>query len=164
MKIVTADPRLCVVCRNCERACAFAKSKGDILVKHANMRVNYYPEEVACMPWTCIHCEKPWCMEVCPAGAISRDEKTHAVKIDSSLCAGCKMCMLACPFGSIHFDSEALVSIKCDLCDGDPKCVQFCISGALQYQEVDDAFDYNRKSFDNNLKSLLNLKRKGDLE
>ena len=77
-------------------------------------------------------------MSVCPAGAISRDAKTNAVLIDEDRCAGCKMCMLACPFGNIHFDNEKLVSRKCDLCDGDPKCVSHCIAGALNYEDMND--------------------------
>jgi Fe-S-cluster-containing hydrogenase component 2 len=32
---------------------------------------------------------------------------------------------------------------KCDLCDGDPKCVKFCSSGAIQF--VDPAESPERK-------------------
>jgi len=32
-----------------------------------------------------------------------------------------KMCMLACPFGAIGFDSAAQVCFKYDLCGGGPK-------------------------------------------
>jgi len=29
--------------------------------------------------------------------------------------------------------------VKCDLCDGDPMCVRFCETKALQYEEVGTA-------------------------
>jgi len=117
--------------------------------------MNFYPEEVICLPWTCVHCQEAWCMEVCPAGAISRDEKTRAVVIDPKKCAGCKMCMLACPFGSIHFNAVSMVCQKCDLCDGEPACVTYCTSGALQYVDVEEAFDFKRKMFDGKLKDAF---------
>lgn len=154
MRIVTMDPNKCVACRNCEYACAY-KQNQDFARKDSNIRVNFYPEERICLPWTCVHCSEAWCMEVCPAGAISRDEGTGAVTIDPKKCAGCKMCILACPFGSIHFDATSMVSRKCDLCSGEPNCVKFCISGALQYVEVDEAFDFKRKVFDGKLKEAF---------
>ena len=44
-----------------------------------------------------MHCDEAWCLEVCPAAAIRRDPETGAVVIDAARCAGCKMCLLACP-------------------------------------------------------------------
>jgi len=35
------------------------------------------------------------------------------------------MCVTACPFGAMSFDSIGKKVIKCDLCDGDPQCVRF---------------------------------------
>jgi carbon-monoxide dehydrogenase iron sulfur subunit len=160
MRIVVVDPTICVACRNCEYACAFRQS-GDFDTRASNIRVNFYPEERVCIPWTCVHCGDGWCEEICPAGAISRDPETGAVKIDPELCAGCKMCLLACPSGSIHFDSEAAVSRKCDLCGGDPSCVKFCISGALQFLEAEEAHVGRREALDARLKRLLALDRRG---
>lgn len=156
MKIITVDPNSCVGCGNCEYACAF-KQKEDFDKKDSNIRVNFYPEDVVCIPWTCLHCSDAWCMEVCPAGAIKKNPKTNAIEIDSKHCVGCKMCMLACPYGSIHFDTNAMVSRKCDLCQGDPQCVKFCISGALQFVDVEEAFNFKREAFDSQLKHVMNL-------
>jgi Fe-S-cluster-containing dehydrogenase component len=94
-------------------------------------------------------------MEVCPSGAIIRDGETGAVVIVSARCVGCKMCMLACPFGQIYFNTREKVSSKCDLCDGDPNCVKHCISGALQFEREEEAFQYKRELFDARLKLLL---------
>ncbi len=159
MKIVTVDPNSCVACRNCEYACAF-KQTGDFNRKDSHIRVSLYAEEKVCIPWTCTHCTDAWCMEVCPAGAISRDLDTGAVIIDQDRCAGCKMCMLACPAGNIHFDADIHIAKKCDLCGGDPNCVKFCTSGALEFVEEEEAYSYKRESFDARLKKFLFTQRK----
>ena len=79
------------------------------------------------------------------------------MEIDPERCAGCKMCLLACPYGAIRFDARGRVARKCDLCGGDPQCVKFCISGALQFVEVEEAFAFRRESFDARLRDLLGL-------
>ena len=154
MKIVTMDPSKCVGCRNCEYACAFLKTN-DFRRRDSMIRMNFYPEQRICIPLTCLHCTDAFCMEVCPAGAITRKNNTGAVSIDPRLCVGCKMCMLACPFGNIHYDPYAKVSLKCDLCQGEPNCVKFCISGALQYVEEEDAYCDKRSEYDSHLKYIL---------
>ena len=154
MKTITIDPRKCVGCRNCEMACAFEKSQSSCEVEFANIRINDYIKERFVVPMTCFHCEEAWCMNVCPAHAISRDEKTNAVVLDQEKCAGCKMCILACPYGNIHFDHVKLVSHKCDLCGGDPRCVTHCISGALQFEDVEDAVTRKRYRIDMQIEDL----------
>lgn len=164
MRTVTLNPAKCVGCRNCEYACAFQRTS-DFARKDSMIRVNYYPDGPACIPMTCLHCKEAFCLEVCPAGAISRDGETGAVKIDETRCAGCKMCMLACPFGNIHFSGTAMVSRKCDLCQGEPNCVKFCISGSLQFVEEDEAYENKRAGLDARLRNLLQQgKRRGTCE
>ena len=160
MRIVVADPDSCVACRNCEYACAFEQSR-DFQRNASNIRVSFYPVDRACVPLTCMHCADAWCLEVCPAGAIARNEETGAVEIDAGRCAGCKMCMLACPFGHISYDVAEGVSRKCDLCGGDPRCVGSCTSGALQYVDVQEAFDFRREALDARLRRVLRLDRRG---
>jgi carbon-monoxide dehydrogenase iron sulfur subunit len=154
------DPRKCVACRNCEYACAFKKT-GDFARQDARIRVNFYAEERISIPLACVHCQDPFCLEVCPAGAIKKNASTGAIEIDELHCVGCKMCMLACPFGAVIFDSKAGVSRKCDLCQGEPNCVKFCISGALQYVSEDIAYDQRRKQFDARLKNTIAWERTG---
>jgi carbon-monoxide dehydrogenase iron sulfur subunit len=156
MRIVVVDPDSCVACRNCEYACAFRQS-GDFERRASNILVNFYPEERACVPLTCMHCEEAGCLDVCPAAAISRDPQTGAVEIDAERCAGCKMCLLACPYGNVHYDKIEGVSRKCDLCGGDPMCVRSCVSGALQFVELDDATDARRETLDARLRRILHL-------
>lgn len=155
MKTITINPQNCVGCRNCEMACAYAHTGDDSGRKWANIQVSNNVVAKFVMPMTCFHCEDAWCMNVCPANAISRNEETGAVVIDQSRCAGCKMCILACPYGNIHFDHENLVSRKCDLCGGDPECVKHCIGGALNFEEVDTYVERKRESVSDKLASLL---------
>jgi Fe-S-cluster-containing hydrogenase component 2 len=94
-------------------------------------------------------------MQVCPSGAIIRDEDTEAVVVVSDHCVGCKMCMLACPFGQIYYNTREKVSSKCDLCKGDPNCVKHCISGALEFEQEEEAFHYKRELFDARLQAIM---------
>ena len=80
-----------------------------------------------------------------------------AVEIDAARCAGCKMCLLACPYGNIHFDKAEGVSGKCDLCGGDPMCVRSCTSAALRYVEADEVPDLRREVLDASLRRVLHL-------
>jgi len=41
--------------------------------------------------------------------------------------------MIACPYGNISIHKDERKMLKCDLCGGDPECVKFCATGAIQY-------------------------------
>jgi hydrogenase-4 component A len=51
------------------------------------------------MPILCRHCEEPSCAAVCPVKAIIH--RDGSILLNESLCIGCKMCAVACPFGVI---------------------------------------------------------------
>jgi Fe-S-cluster-containing hydrogenase component 2 len=46
---------------------------------------------------------------------------------------GCKVCTIACPFGTINYVQETGKVQKCDLCGGDPACAKACPTGAITY-------------------------------
>jgi len=52
------------------------------------------------------------------------------VAFDEDKCVGCASCVDACPFGAIWM-SQFDKPLKCDLCGGDPECVQICPKHAL---------------------------------
>jgi Fe-S-cluster-containing hydrogenase component 2 len=87
------------------------------------------------VPLTCMQCEEAACVTVCPVAALARNAKTGAIEVVDGRCIGCRACVAACPFGAIAM-LERDVAYKCDLCGGDPACVRFCPTKALEYVEV----------------------------
>lgn len=144
-KKLSIDPLKCTGCGDCETACARKHTKtGDI--KKARIRIiSDNKDDGFYLPSTCQHCENPPCMAVCPQGAIVRDPESDAVKIDKSLCIGCRMCVSACPFGAMDFDEDQASAYKCDLCDGAPECVRVCEAKAIDYVDVNQLNYYRLK-------------------
>jgi len=153
MKMITTDLDRCVGCRNCEYACSFVQG-GDFSSEQANIRVNIYPHERFIATMVCLQCETPYCLQICPSAAIRRSPETNAVVVDQRQCIGCRMCMQACPFGNIFFDAGRRAVRKCDLCDGDPNCVKFCMTQALDFIEMEDLPAQKRKDIDHRLREL----------
>jgi anaerobic dimethyl sulfoxide reductase subunit B (iron-sulfur subunit) len=95
-----------------------------------------YAVSVACM-----HCEKPLCVDVCPAAAISKLDN-GAVLINADLCIGCRYCEWACPYSAPQFNEEIGVMTKCDFCVDlqaqglKPACVDACVMRALDVGEL----------------------------
>ncbi len=151
---VFLDPSKCIGCKHCEIACAVEHSKEKELLKAIaekpapknRILVEASPESIP-FPAKCNHCETPLCVRFCPTGAMRRDERSGIVTLDESLCVGCGMCGLACPFGVILYTlkGEKRVAIKCDGCTEriekgvKPACVEACKTGALMfgpYEEI----------------------------
>lgn len=144
-KIILVNPEKCVGCRNCALACSF-KNAGVFSLSGARIGTIWIPHVGMNVPMVCQHCTKPLCMDVCPVGAISRDEETGAAVLNSDLCIGCKMCMIVCPFGGPRIQPETRIITKCDLCGGDPECVKHCLYGALEFVDADEAAYIKRRA------------------
>lgn len=162
MKQVQISYEKCIGCRHCEIACIVEHSSSKNIVDcinespapkgFINIEVN---EEGLTFPVNCRHCDFPLCMNVCPMSAIKRDENAF-VQVDASLCIGCGMCGLACPFGIVVFGMTELplkkrVALKCDGCreriksERVPACVEACKTGALFYGSMDEYEKDKRK-------------------
>ena len=151
MKILTVDLERCVGCRNCEYACSFART-GDFKDDSSSIWVDVSPEGMWIGTFVCAQCETPVCLQVCPRSALRRDAQTNAVVVDEVRCMGCKMCLQVCPFGCISFATEKRAIRKCDLCKGDPNCVKFCMTHALDFIEVNDLPKKKRTFVDHKLR------------
>lgn len=75
-------------------------------------------------------------MHACPVEAISKNATTGAMEVDEAVCVGCKVCTIACPFGTINYNPDSGKVIKCDLCGGDPKCAEACPTEAITYVDA----------------------------
>jgi len=134
LKKLVFNSDLCTGCRACELACSFI-NEGLFSPSKSRIRVVKFDREGVDVPTGCEHCENAPCEIVCPVRAIYRDEDTWAMILDPDICIGCKRCMIACPFGAIGFDEERKVFFKCDLCRGDPECVKWCFTKAVDYTD-----------------------------
>jgi Fe-S-cluster-containing hydrogenase component 2 len=116
------------------------KHYGEFNPSRSRIQVNIFLEEAVYLPTTCLQCDEAWCAKICPTSAIVRDPRTLAYLVENSKCVGCKMCVLACPFGAMTLFAEKGKAEKCDHClsiDGDPECVKFCTPKALEYLDED---------------------------
>ena len=131
-KMLAIDPEKCTGCRLCETACSIHKEK-TCEPERARIHITKWENEGIYIPIVCQQCDIPICETVCPMHAVRRDPETHAVIIDSELCVGCRLCVQFCPFGGVGVDDKTKRVTKCDLCNGEPVCVEFCQPEALQY-------------------------------
>ena len=65
-----------------------------------------------------------------------RSRATGAKVVNESTCVGCKVCTIACPFGTINYVQETGKVQKCDLCGGAPACAEACPTGAITYVDA----------------------------
>jgi len=126
------NPDKCTGCSLCEAFCSFRAERA---VGPAKSRISVlrWEEAGVFIPFTCLQCERPVCLEVCPVGAIKRNPVTRAIEVDGQRCLGCKTCVMACPFGGVAFDPDRGTAVKCDLCQGRPECAKICPTGAIRY-------------------------------
>jgi Fe-S-cluster-containing dehydrogenase component len=101
-------------------------------------------------PKSCLHCETPDCVTVCPTGASYKRAEDGIVLVNESICIGCKLCSWACPYGAREFDEDEGVMKKCTLCidriyntnldevDRVPACVMVCPVSARHFGDLGD--------------------------
>jgi len=85
----------------------------------------------------CVQCEEAPCIASCPVDAISRNND-YAININQELCTLCELCTEACPYGGISLDKQSGEIFVCDLCGGDPACVKWCPTNAIQYTQLSE--------------------------
>ena len=110
-----------------------------------------YPNtETIHFPKSCLHCEEPPCVPVCPTGASYKRKEDGIVLVDYDKCIGCKYCSWACPYGAREIDEKEKVMKKCTLCVDriydlsipeerrKPACVLACPTNARLFGDVGD--------------------------
>ena len=101
-------------------------------------------------PRSCLHCETPACVTVCPTGASYKRAEDGIVLVDEDKCIGCKLCSWACPYGAREYSEVEGVMKKCTLCvdriynenlpeaEREPACVQVCPTKARHFGDLGD--------------------------
>lgn len=101
-------------------------------------------------PRSCLHCETPACVTVCPTGASYKRAEDGIVLVDEDKCIGCKLCSWACPYGAREYSAVDGVMKKCTLCvdriynehldeaERVPACVQACPTRARHFGDLGD--------------------------
>ena len=132
MKIkLIVNPRKCTGCAQCVLFCSAVKTD-QFWPQKAHLVIQTNSREGYSTPIVCLQCEDAWCQNACSFEAINRNTKTGAIEIDPEVCTGCKLCVSACPYDVIVFDKSKEIAVKCDLCGGQPICVEVCYPKALQ--------------------------------
>ena len=164
------DLDICVGCHACAVACkewneggqfgplpdenAYAKDPLGVWFN----RVHTYEVEVESaapmtvhFPRSCLHCETPDCVTVCPTGASYKRAEDGIVLVDEDKCIGCQLCAWACPYGAREISAERGTMQKCTLCvdriynetldpaDRQPACVAACPTRARHFGDLGDA-------------------------
>lgn len=158
-RMIVIDPEKCLACRTCELECAIEHSKSKEFKKAINEkplpepRINVESYEGIVTPLQCRHCEDAPCVKACPTKALERENTESPVLIKDELCIGCKLCIIACPFGVINMNADSKVAIKCDLCAerlkrGEvPACVEGCPTKAIKFIPTKDVVKKKQKDY-----------------
>lgn len=117
----------CSGCRRCEIVCSL-HHEGRIWPEASRVRIFMFIPGVE-IPHICFQCEDYPCVDVCPSGALSVNGRTGAVNVDVLKCSACGLCISICPGSVPHMHPEKNHVVICDLCDGNPKCVEACQEG-----------------------------------
>lgn len=115
--------------------------------------------------YSCMHCQKPSCVSVCPVSAMTRDAVTGIVSYNKDTCIGCRYCQIACAFGIPKFQWNKAIPqiVKCDLCKftnlpkkGITACAETCPTGAITFGKRKELLTIARERLKNNPKSYIN--------
>ena len=135
-KSLYIDANKCTGCLQCEMACS-SENYGIFNPAKSRIKVFEFEHEGRKVPYTCTQCAEAWCLQACPVDAIRVDFATGAKVVNEATCVGCKVCTIACPFGTINYVADTGKVQKCDLCGGEPACAEACPTTAITFVDAD---------------------------
>jgi Fe-S-cluster-containing dehydrogenase component len=152
------DLNKCSGCYNCFLACrdehfdndyspiaAPQPFKDHFWMQIAESERGKYPKvKLSFIPKSCMHCDDAPCIRSAENGAVYK-RADGIVIIDPQKSAGQKQILSSCPHRVIFWNEEKKIPQKCTFCahlldagDPEPRCVEACPTGALQFGDVDD--------------------------
>jgi Fe-S-cluster-containing dehydrogenase component len=164
--VMVIDLARCKNLRKCQEACNHMHHvhPGQNWIKVLGMEESDHTAPYW-QPTTCMHCDEPPCVKVCPVDATFK-RQDGIVLIDSDRCIGCRFCMAACPYSTRVFNWEEPVLPKevadqhyscetslpqkkgtvgkCDFCPdmtrkGElPHCVSACPNGVFFFGDMNE--------------------------
>lgn len=151
------DVAKCHDCNNCFLACKDEHWDNDYLptsvaqprhghswMNIANVERGRFPlNDVAYLPFTCMHCDDAACMKADPDAIYKRPD--GIVIIDPVKAKGKKELVQSCPYNVIYWNEEKNVAQKCTMCVhllesgwSQPRCTHSCPTGALIFLYAED--------------------------
>ncbi|MDH5610159.1 MAG: 4Fe-4S dicluster domain-containing protein [Cyclobacteriaceae bacterium] len=165
--VMVIDLSRCKNLKKCQSTCSkmhdLAEAKKWVKVYQMQENENTAPYW---QPTTCMHCDEPPCVKVCPVDATFK-RQDGIVLIDNERCIGCRFCMAACPYSTrvfnwsdadlgqgmkmegMHSPETGLPAQrgtveKCDFCpdmvkQGElPHCVSACPNGVFYFGDQNE--------------------------
>ena len=182
------DLNVCVGCHACVTSCKEWNTSGEagfmsddnpyardptgtFFNRVQTFEVGEFPNtQTVHFPKSCLHCEDPPCVPVCPTGASYKRAEDGIVLVDAARCIGCRYCSQACPYGARYLNPRTRTADKCTFCyhritEGLlPACVEVCPTEARIFGDLKGHADrlvrFNRVNPISVLKPDLNTEPK----
>lgn len=143
MKRLQINAETCTGCLSCVLACSF-EHEGQFSVSESRIQIEKDEQFAKNQPKVCVQCEERPCIESCPVDALSWNGRLGIVELDSEKCTGCRACVSACPYEGVIFSEKKELPLICDLCSGEPECVEACsMPEAITFREESKTGEYN---------------------
>src|SRR2546425_516695 len=104
MKVLRITPERCTGCMRCELACSYMQT-GTFQPAKSVIRISPFEAHTSYAPYTCTQCAEAWCLVACPVEAITISP-VGAKVVQEDMCVGCKLCTIACPYGTIFYNPD----------------------------------------------------------
>jgi len=142
-RAVYSEPDKCTGCKICELVCSGEKEGefNPLLSRIRTVRLG----TIVNTSLACRLCDDPTCVRACPSKALTQEEQSGLIGVDEDRCTGCGWCIEACEFGAIALPVDRKHVIICDLCDGDPRCIEMCPPEALSLKNAEEMAQVMRR-------------------